>query len=182
MNAKETAMHKHCPATEYDPRFWRRMISAMAVSFCKYGPIARAYPHKVNAIGSLKQRLKLYEETGNADYLVDIASFAMIEFIHPAHEKAHDNPTDGGEGRKWHSGGPATERRNNGEAWLTQKKLQTRFARRSKLHGLHQYTKWQTSSSQSQSRLNRSSPSIALRNRATMGDGASSKSCLAMRR
>lgn len=108
-------MTEHCPATEYQPRFWRRMLTSMAVSFYKYGPIAKAYPHKVDAIASLKARLKLYEETGNADYLIDVANFAMIEFIHPAHEKYHDDPTDGGEGRKWHGGGRATELKNDGE-------------------------------------------------------------------
>lgn len=87
----------------------------MTISFHKYGPVKDAYPHKVNAIASLEKRLRLYKETGNADYLVDIANFAMIEFMLPAHEQFHDNPTDGGEGRYWQSGGPANERRNDGE-------------------------------------------------------------------
>ena len=53
-----------------------------------------AYPHKVDAIASLRKRLHLYEETGNAEYLVDVANFAMIEFMHPSHEAYHDYPTD----------------------------------------------------------------------------------------
>lgn len=100
--------------TEYSAHFQERMRAAMAVSFHKYGPVANAYPHKVNAIASLLKRLKIYQETGNADYLVDVANYAMIEFMHPAHESYHDQPTDGGEGRVWHSGGPPTEKRNDG--------------------------------------------------------------------
>jgi len=96
------------------PKFHERMRQAMTVSFHKYGPVKDAYPHKVSAIASLKKRLALYEETGNADYLVDVANFAMIEFMLPAHESFHDKPTDGGEGRTWHSGGRSTERRNDG--------------------------------------------------------------------
>ena len=101
--------------TEINEKFIDRMKQSMTVSFHKYGPIKNAYPHKVDAISSLKKRLKLYEETGNADYLIDIANFAMIEFTLPAHEKFHDKPTDGGEGRVWQAGGPATEKRNDGE-------------------------------------------------------------------
>jgi hypothetical protein len=100
--------------SEDSPKFHERMRQAMTVSFHKYGPLKDAYPHKVNAIASLKKRLKLYECTGNADYLVDIANFAMIEFMLPAHELAHDDPTDGGEGRCWQNGGAANERRNDG--------------------------------------------------------------------
>ena len=85
----------------------------MGLSFHKYGPIKQAYPHKVSAIKSLRKRLLLYEETGNADYLVDVANFAMIEFMLPEHADFHDKPTDGGEGRYWHSG-QATERKNDG--------------------------------------------------------------------
>ncbi len=108
-------MSELCPKSEYSPAYWKRMLHAMAMSFHKYGPVRKAYPHKVNAIASLKARLKLYEETGNADYLIDVANFAMIEFMHPAHETHHDSPTDGGEGRKWHAGGAASELTNDGE-------------------------------------------------------------------
>ena len=102
--------------TEYDdcPRFHERMGQSMKNSYFKYGRACEAYPHKVNAIASLKKRLKLYEETGNADYLVDIGNFAMIEFAFPAHDLYHDEPTDGGEGRKWNSGQACTEARNDG--------------------------------------------------------------------
>lgn len=100
--------------SEVSPEFHRRMDQSMTVSFHKYGPVKEAYPHKVNAIASLEKRLRLYKETGNADYLVDIANFAMIEFMLPAHEQYHDNPTDGGEGRYWQNGGAANEKRNDG--------------------------------------------------------------------
>lgn len=101
--------------SEINEEFRRRKDLALTASYYKYGPIRQAYPHKVNAIESLKKRLRLYEETGNADYLVDISNFAEIEFTLPAHPKYHDKPTDGGEGRYWHGGGQANEKRNDGE-------------------------------------------------------------------
>lgn len=97
---------------ETNEKFIKRMDAAMEMSLHKYGLVRDAYPHKANAIKTLKKRLKLYEKTGNADYLVDIANFAMIEFSYPAHAKFNDTPTAGGEGRVWHAGGPATERPN----------------------------------------------------------------------
>ena len=108
-------MNDICPKSEYEPRFWQRMLRSMAMSFHKYGKLKDAYPHRYNAIATLKDRLKRYEETGNADYLIDVANFAMIEFMRPAHKTFNDSPTDGGEGRKRQSGGPFVELRNDGE-------------------------------------------------------------------
>jgi len=74
----------------------------MDVSFYKYGPVAAAYPHKVDAIGSLMQRLRLYAngddakgiKPGNTEYLMDAANFAMIEFMYPRHPDAYFKGTD----------------------------------------------------------------------------------------
>lgn len=106
-------------ASEDSPEFHTRMRQAMTVSYAKYGPLKQAHPHKVNALATLKARLALYEQTGNADYLVDCSNMAMIEFMLPAHEQFHDAPTDDGrEGRYWHAGGRTTCRRNDGEQTL----------------------------------------------------------------
>lgn len=92
------------------------MANRMAVSYHKYGPVAEAYPEKVDAIESLKTRLKLYMEggevkgvkiePGNTEYLMDVANFAMIEFMHPKHKKAFFKATDsnGSPGRNWNDG------------------------------------------------------------------------------
>lgn len=90
--------------SETNEPFHKRMRDSMEVSLHKYGPIAKAYPHKVDAIKSLEYRLELYKETGNADYLVDIANFAMIEFTLPAHARYNDTPKDGVQPRVWHGG------------------------------------------------------------------------------
>lgn len=70
------------------------MRARMAVSFYKYGPVADGYPGKVNALESLQLRLKKYAETGNAEFLMDAANFAMIEFMHPAHPAPFFQGTD----------------------------------------------------------------------------------------
>jgi hypothetical protein len=80
--------------SEYSEIFWDKMKRAMIVSFHKYGPIAEAYPGKVDAVASLRQRLRRYERTGNTEWLVDVSNFAMIEFMHPGHPGAHYAPSD----------------------------------------------------------------------------------------
>ncbi len=74
--------------------FVEKMRRRMLTSFYKYGPVKAGYPKNVDAISSLKLRLDTYAETGNTEYLIDAANFAMIEFMLPRHKKAHFNPTD----------------------------------------------------------------------------------------
>lgn len=79
--------------TEYSKEFDNLRKNRMIVSFYKYGPIKENYGHQlVNAIKNLEKRLELYKETGNTEYLADIANFAMIEYMYPQHPKAHFNP------------------------------------------------------------------------------------------
>lgn len=81
-------------ATEFAESFVQGMRDRMVVSFYKYGPVADAYPHKVNAITSLTDRLRKYAETRNTEFLIDAANFAMIEFMHPSVDGAFFAGTD----------------------------------------------------------------------------------------
>ena len=103
-----------CPDTEFDEKFLQGMLDRMAMSFHKYGKVSDAYPFKVNATASLTQRLREYAKTGNTEYLIDAANFAMIEFMHPCHENPHFKPTDddGSPGRISASSGRPDKRNN----------------------------------------------------------------------
>ncbi len=92
------------PTSEFSREFAQGMADRMAVSFCKYGKVSEAYPNRVDAIKSLMQRLDRYQQTGNTEWLMDVANFAMIEFMHPKHPEAHFRATDSREspGRMWH--------------------------------------------------------------------------------
>ena len=85
------------PETEYDVAFLQGMLDRMAVSYHKYGAVADGYPDRVNALESLRLRLEKYQETGNTEFLMDVANFAMIEFMHPRHPDAHFRSTDSDE-------------------------------------------------------------------------------------
>ena len=80
--------------TEFSENFVQLMKNRMIVSYHKYGALADAYPHRVNAIESLNKRLEKYEGDGNTEWLVDVANFAMIEFMYPRHKDAHFEGTD----------------------------------------------------------------------------------------
>lgn len=80
--------------TEVSEEFIQGMKDRMAMSFYKYGPVAEGFPAKVDAVASLMDRLRLYAEDGNTESLMDVANFAMIEFMHPRHPKAHFVGTD----------------------------------------------------------------------------------------
>lgn len=78
----------------------------MAVSFYKYGSVVEAYPEKVDAVESLLIRLQRYRDTGNTEFLIDVANFAMIEFMHPKLPQAAYEGTDSDQspGRVWSDG------------------------------------------------------------------------------
>lgn len=102
------------PDSEFSQQFTQGMLDRMGVSFFKYGLVEEAYPEKVKALRvaddeadcSLEGRLKRYRDTGNVEWLMDVANFAMIEFMHPRHSEAHFRATDSDEsiGRTWQSG------------------------------------------------------------------------------
>lgn len=78
--------------TEYSEQFDELRKNRMEVSYYKYGPVKENYgAGLISAISNLEKRLELYKQTGNTEYLCDVANFAMIEFMHPQHKKAHFN-------------------------------------------------------------------------------------------
>ncbi len=107
------------PSSEFSEVFAQGMVDRMAVSYCKYGLVSDACPARVDAIASLKKRLEKYEQTGNTEWLMDVANFAMIEFMHPRHRDAHFVATDGNAspGRQWHGEADASQRGNRPESW-----------------------------------------------------------------
>lgn len=75
----------------------------MAMSYFKYGSVLDADTKRVDPIKNLKLRLEKYEETGNLEWLMDAANFAMIEFMKPSRDGAFFKATTSAEspGRVW---------------------------------------------------------------------------------
>lgn len=72
--------------TEYSLKFDELRKKAMITSYHKYGPMKENYDtYKcMDSIGNIEKRLQKYKETGNTEFLVDVANFAMIEFMYPS--------------------------------------------------------------------------------------------------
>lgn len=79
---------------DFSEDFVQKMRNRIAVSHYKYGWMAHTYPEIGDAIASLKERLALYEKTGNLEHLVDVGNFAMIEYMRPRHPNAHFEAQD----------------------------------------------------------------------------------------
>lgn len=84
--------------TEYSERFDEIRKNMMVVSYFKYGPMKDNYEQYkcMDALGNIEKRLAKYRETGNTEFLADIANFAMIEFMYPSIPGAKYIPTDNG--------------------------------------------------------------------------------------
>ena len=82
--------------TEYCEKFDDIRKKMMVTSYFKYGPLKGNYgTYKcMNAIENIRKRLDKYIETGNTEFLADVANFAMLEFMHPSIEGAKYQPTD----------------------------------------------------------------------------------------
>ena len=75
---------------DWSPEFIQGMQNRIIMSHYKYGWMSETYGNRLaSAIGSLEMRLDLYKETGNTELLMDIANFAMIEYMFPQHKDAH---------------------------------------------------------------------------------------------
>ena len=75
---------------EYSEKFDELRKNRVRVSFHKYGSVADNFGKGfVQAIPTLEKCLDKYKETGNTEYLCDLANYAMFEFMYPQHPKGH---------------------------------------------------------------------------------------------
>lgn len=79
---------------DFSEEFIHKMKNAIEMSYYKYGYSNKTYPELAQAHKCITERLELYEKTHNTEYLVDIANFAMLEFLYPAFKDAIYKPTD----------------------------------------------------------------------------------------
>lgn len=80
---------------EYSLEFDELRKERVRMSYYKYGPAAENYGKGYSkAIPSLENCLEKYKATGNTEYLCDLATYAMFEFMYPQHPKAHFRATE----------------------------------------------------------------------------------------
>ena len=79
---------------DFSEAFVNKMKNAIETSHYKYGWASKTYPELAQAHKCIAERLEAYEKTHNTEYLIDVANFAMLEFLYPAFADAHYTPTD----------------------------------------------------------------------------------------
>lgn len=79
---------------DFSTAFVEKMKNAIEMSHYKYGWASKTYPELAQAHKCIEERLALYRKTHNTEYLVDVANFAMLEFMYPAFADARYTPTD----------------------------------------------------------------------------------------
>lgn len=83
---------------EYSEKFDKLRKNRVETSFYKYGSAKKNFGNgNVQAIPTLELCLQKYKDTGNAEYLCDLANYAMFEFMYPQHPGAYFRATDNGE-------------------------------------------------------------------------------------
>lgn len=80
--------------TEWSPTFERLMRNRLLMGAFRYGRLHAKDKAKYNRVQKIKDKIVLYEETGNLECLVDIANIALMEFEEGKHPNKHFKSTD----------------------------------------------------------------------------------------
>jgi hypothetical protein len=80
--------------TEWDKKFEQLMRNRLIMGALRYGLFTTKNSTTEQNVLSLKNKVLIYEQTGNLECLVDIANVAQVEFIHSNHPNKHFNATD----------------------------------------------------------------------------------------
>ena len=76
--------------TEYSNAFDEKRKHLIEQSYYKYGPARRNFATgNVDAVGCIEKCLEKFKETGNTEYLCDVANYAMFRFMFP--QRGEDN-------------------------------------------------------------------------------------------
>ena len=75
--------------SEWSPRFERLMRNRLVIGAMRYGLLHAPGKKRWDRGAGIRKRLKQYEETGNLEYLVDVANLALLEFEESDHPLKH---------------------------------------------------------------------------------------------
>ena len=66
---------------EWSQDFEDLMHVRLLTGYYRYGSVKDAHKKIAGRVGSIRKRLAKYLDTGNTEYLVDVANLCMVEFI-----------------------------------------------------------------------------------------------------
>lgn len=82
--------------TEWSPKFELLMKDGLLMGAFRYGLLKAPGKKQFNRMKDVRDRSKLYEQTGNMEYLVDMANMCLLEFEEGIHPNKHFRRTDDG--------------------------------------------------------------------------------------
>lgn len=81
--------------TEWNRQFERLQRNRLIMGALRYGRIASDnHPPGKTRADYLREKVDVYQKTGNLEALVDAANLAMLEFTHSKHPKRHWHAED----------------------------------------------------------------------------------------
>lgn len=95
--SKKSYLFEELSETEWSYEFERLMRNRLIMGALRYGRIGLKGKPKYDRVSSMIKRLNNYQESGNKEFLVDIANLCLLEFIECNHPKQHFNSIDDGE-------------------------------------------------------------------------------------
>ena len=79
---------------QWSDKFELYMRNRLLMGGLRYGLMGEKGKPQYDSIASIRKRIELYEQTGNTEYLVDVANLCMVEFIEGKHPNKHFSATD----------------------------------------------------------------------------------------
>ena len=83
--------------TEWSVEFEKYMRNRLIMGALRYGKINDPNKPQYDRVSSMIKRLNKFNETGNKEFLVDVANLCLLEFVECKHPNANFNSIDDGE-------------------------------------------------------------------------------------
>jgi hypothetical protein len=104
-NLPENAPVKHIELAELQQSEWsaefeKLMRNRLILGALRYGKIKAEGKPQYDRVSSMIKRLSRYQESGNKEFLVDVANICLLEFVECSHPKQHFHAIDDGEHAK----------------------------------------------------------------------------------
>jgi len=94
---KQKNNYENLHISEWSNKFEKLMRNRLIMGAIRYGKLGEPGKPNYDRIESIIKRAKKFNETGNTEFLVDIANLALVEFVEGRHPKKHFKAIDDGE-------------------------------------------------------------------------------------
>lgn len=82
---------------QWNDEFETLMRARLVMGAFRYGTFEEQKHSRRDNVPSILKHAVLYQETGNAEHLVDVANLALVEFTRPSHPDFHFESIDDGD-------------------------------------------------------------------------------------